>query len=934
MKKTYKKISICLVALVVYQSTSAQCSSPSNLGQTSNMFGVILNGSHPVAVDKDLNTVVYLHRQDIAQFAGNSGQLRYSLSTNAGVTWTNNLGLVNPNANADLARYPNVVIHNPPSNTNPMNAYLAHFCPTTNGTLWTGVVSGVNKLDGTVITENYNQPGVTTGQIPRSLVKGAAGIYWAIDPIIPTGTTGYLIYKGLWNSSINDVQWLTTFTINPPFNTSYASIAMVGDYNIAFDPTGMTGWMSFVGHVSPGPTNYAYYPVLYKTIDGGNTWTGPHQVDLTQLSCITSNISGGNFPSINIEHDLVVDVNGNPHFITTVGNAFNYTFNYSSWHHMYDFTLKDGLWVGYDLGNVLGGQAVITSTGGNAVQTQAPQAARTADGTKVFFTWTDNSSYSLGATNSSPNLFAKALDVTTGMWTPVKDFTSCNAQTAGLILFPHLAHEVLEPSANVYKLASVYSDFTVPGDLLVSVKNIFLDNTTFAASEFSIATPPATVTINQGPNLLYCPNTTVNVTVNGAGQAIWNNSITTTTLALFNPTVTTYSVIAQVGCLVGTSSITISNLSVNPVAITPSVCPGQAASFSVSGNAYNYSWTPGNVSGTNVLVVPTSTLVNLLATGDGCVGTYTVGVTIMPTPTVTIAGNNTICLGSAVTLTANGASNYLWSESTPNAVMTDTPAANTSYSVIGTAANTCTGSASVNVFIKPLPNIIANITSTAVCAGQSVTLTALGAVSYSWDGVPGTNSHAASPTANTTFTVSGTGTNQCDNSKTVAVIVHPLPSLTITPGRPSFCKGEKISLTAGGASSYTWVTGGSLTASVLVQPTVTTTYSILGMSDENCVNSLTYTLNVSQCVGVADFSMETGFQLYPNPSDGEVNLSAAVPLQVHIFNELGEEVGRIDLNEENNFKANVRGLSAGIYFISGESAGSGARIQKKLIVEK
>jgi hypothetical protein len=931
MKNLYKKISILLAGVIVQNYATAQCTTSQTLGASGNMFGMILNGSHPVSADKSLNTIVFLHRNDAVTFGGNTGHLRFDVTTNGATTWTSNIGVINP-ANTNLARYPNAAIYNPTSNTNPANAYLLHFCPTVSGSSFVGDVSGVCKFDGTSITETYNQPGVVTGQIPRSLVKSTNNTFWTADPIF-TPSIGYLLYKGVWSSSINDIVWTTSYTFAPSY---YSGSPSGTEPSIAFDPTGMIGWFSFPAHVSTGPTNPGYYPVFYKTTDGGVTWNGPFQADLNKLSCITNSTSAG-VPSTNNEHDLIVDVNGNPHFFTTVGSASSYAFNYSAWHHMYDITMKNGVWVAYDVGNVLGGQAVTTSTGGSAVQTQAPHAARTADGTKVFFTWTDNTSYSLGGANTSPNVYGKAFNVVNETWTPVKDFSSCNVDASGKVFFPHMAPEVLEPSSNTFKLAYMYTGYTVPGDLLSTINNIFLNNANFSTSEFTITTPPPpTPTITGVPiiggtaTVLYCPNSTVNINIGNAGQAIWSNGITTTSLAIINPTVNTYTVVAQVGCYAGTTSIIINTLNVNAAAISPSICPGSSASFSVTGNAYGYTWTPGGITGTNVTLNPTSNTVAVTASGDGCTSMNTVSITILPTPTLSIAGNNTICAGSVLTLTVSGANNYWWSDNSTNATFTIIPSSNTTYSVTGFAANTCTSSASVNVYIKPTPTVNAITTATGICAGQSATLMVTGATSYTWDGVPGNNTLPVSPVVTTVYTVSGTSSNGCIDSKTISITVYALPSITITPGRPSFCKGEKMSLTASGASTYTWVVPGALTPSILAQPTITTTYTVMGRSSEGCESTKLYTLTVSLCTSIAELKSGAEVSIYPNPNNGEFIISSDLNLEIKMINELGQTVRIIELNENNVYKTSVKELSPGIYFLTtGDEA-----FRQKIVVER
>src|SRR5688572_20848 len=103
---------------------NAQCAVAVNLGSSSNMLTIVRNNTNPIAVNNELNTVVFIHRNNHNQFGGHSGNLRYDISTNGGSTWSTNQGVLNPSSSSSLARYPNAVIHNASGNTNMANAYL------------------------------------------------------------------------------------------------------------------------------------------------------------------------------------------------------------------------------------------------------------------------------------------------------------------------------------------------------------------------------------------------------------------------------------------------------------------------------------------------------------------------------------------------------------------------------------------------------------------------------------------------------------------------------------------------------------------------------------------------------------------------------------------------------------------------------------------
>jgi hypothetical protein len=931
MKTLYKKLCILLALFTSHDLLLAQCAGMQTGGSSVNMFTCIRNSQSVIAANKALNTIVFIHRNDATTFGGNSGNLRFDYSVNGGTNYTINQGYLNPALTA-IARYPNVAIYNPASNTNTTNAYVAYMAPTfTGSTTWNGEVTGVSKLNVTGVTESYNSGGIGSSWQASSLTNGAPGVFWAIDE--QNSGTGFYIYKGVWNSGSNDINWSINYSINPTFYYIPSFIEL--DMNIAFDPTGNIGYACFAGHVNPGPAPQAMYPILYKTTDGGNTWTGPITVDLTQFSCITSNTVSPYVPSMNQGSDLVVDVNGNPHIVTTLGMASGYTFNYNQWHHMYDITMKNGLWVAYDLGNVNGASYLFTSSGGNITAFQNAQASRSADGTRVFFMWTDNSSYSLGSPNNTPNLFGKACNVTNGSWTPTKDFTSCNSTANGKVIFPHSAAEALEPSSSSYYVPSVYGDAATPYDISTAVNFKLLDNITFATSEFSLSVPAATVTIQQAPLAVICPGSSLTLNITGtAAQALWNTGATTPTLSITSGTATSYSVVAQVGCNVGTATIAVATLSLNPVPPSTPLCPGNSGTFTAAGNALGYTWTPGSITGSNVILNPTTSPVTLTAMGsNSCTTSFTVGVNLLPQPTITVAGSNTICANSVLSQTANGGATYVWNNNATGATFTDTPLTNTCYTVTGTAANTCTNVAAICVTVKPSPTVNIAATPTVVCPGKPVSLMASGAPSFSWDNTPSPPNIIVNPTITTIYMATGAGTNLCQTSKTISILVYATPIVTVTQARPIFCKGEKIKLTASGANSYTWTNAGVISSSVQVNPTVTTTYSIDVVSAEGCTNTETYQLVVSPCIGISEAALDNvSMIVYPNPANGTFIIKTETDLSFKILNDLGQIIRTGLLSGNSQREQSVSDLPAGIYFI--EATNGQAYIKQKVVVTR
>jgi len=88
-------------------------------------------------------------------------------------------------------------------------------------------------------------------------------------------------------------------------------------------------------------------------------------------------------------------------------------------------------------------------------------------------------------------------------------------------------------------------------------------------------------------------------------------------------------------------------------------------------------------------------------------------------------------------------------------------------------------------------------------------------------------------------------------------IVYPIPNLTVTTTTTTICAGETVTLTASGSGSYTWMPGSITSNSIVVNPTVTTSYTVYGMSDPSAkcgLDSEIVTINVNPVCCIKDIS--------------------------------------------------------------------------------
>lgn len=203
------------------------------------------------------------------------------------------------------------------------------------------------------------------------------------------------------------------------------------------------------------------------------------------------------------------------------------------------------------------------------------------------------------------------------------------------------------------------------------------------------------------------------------------------------------------------------------------------------------------------------------------------------------AGTNaTICLGDVANLMAGNTIlgsapyTYTWSNGTIGQSNPVSPATATNYNLVVTDRYSCEAEDSATVNVNSLPTVNAGLDS-AICIGEPITLTASGAVAYSWDQSV-TNGTAFNPTTTTTYTVSGTDANGCVNTDQVVITIHPLPLVNAGPDQ-SICINDTTVLAGSGAASYVW--DNSILNGIAFIPATTITYTVTGTDSNTCVNT-------------------------------------------------------------------------------------------------
>jgi len=279
------------------------------------------------------------------------------------------------------------------------------------------------------------------------------------------------------------------------------------------------------------------------------------------------------------------------------------------------------------------------------------------------------------------------------------------------------------------------------------------------------------------------------------------------------------------------------------------------APFNLSGTTCAWShffatWNSGSSTTANICIVNQNTALsgNDFALDDIyfspiCYSMDSVVVTIKPIPETEAGPPQTICFGQTATLTATGAATYQWSTGATTASINVTPAVTTTYTVTGTL-NACSKSDQVVVSVTPNPTVSISASANPICAGDSILLTASGAVDYLWGVNPGNgNPVKVAPLSNEIFSVTGT-TSGCSSMASIFITVNPVPEVTLSAPQNPVCRGKSTTIFAGGADSYIWSDSLGTLNALNLAPDSTTTYSVTGTST-GCSDTASITIKVN-----------------------------------------------------------------------------------------
>lgn len=365
-----------------------------------------------------------------------------------------------------------------------------------------------------------------------------------------------------------------------------------------------------------------------------------------------------------------------------------------------------------------------------------------------------------------------------------------------------------------------------------------------------------------------------------------------------------------------------------PVLGSNTGCLGSTQTFSIlpAAGATSYVWTlPNGWSGTSTTSAISATVGNSgqisVAAVYSC-GTTSAAVlsfsTIMPpVVSVTSVSPNLLCSGKTVTINTSGAISYTLEPggNTNGPPFFDNPGTTTTYTLYGVDANGCVSinNPTASVYVNPSPTVVVN--NGAICLGATYTINPSGANSYNISG--GFAQVSPSPAGVYNYTVIGTGTNGCVGDPSICTItVNALPNVQMSATSADICRNETVTISAAGATTYSWTNTQSTGVSITASPSVSTVYTVTGIDGNGCAKSSTINIKVSICVGLNENVDEAKafVGVYPNPSSGEFTVKTKATTTIMIYDMQGKLIYNQKVNEGTQL-INLSQFASGEYLL-------------------
>jgi gliding motility-associated-like protein len=198
-----------------------------------------------------------------------------------------------------------------------------------------------------------------------------------------------------------------------------------------------------------------------------------------------------------------------------------------------------------------------------------------------------------------------------------------------------------------------------------------------------------------------------------------------------------------------------------------------------------------------------------IAKFDGC----------LPPPNTTPPPNQIICQGDLTILTSTLGCGIVWLDAIggspigTGSFIAVAPVNTTTFYIDDISCGLSNSPTPVSVTVNPTPTLSINASQTLICSGTNVNLNCSGAIDYTW--MPQSSNSTSinfSPTSSTTQSLIGSN-GTCTNDAQVNILVIQYPTITVNYDQAAQCYSAMVTLSATGATNYSWSPSDQLTTS-------------------------------------------------------------------------------------------------------------------------
>jgi len=256
---------------------------------------------------------------------------------------------------------------------------------------------------------------------------------------------------------------------------------------------------------------------------------------------------------------------------------------------------------------------------------------------------------------------------------------------------------------------------------------------------------------------------------------------------------------------------------------------------------------------------------------DSATATFNLTINALPTVIVSTSAG-TICNGESTTLTASGASTYVWNDGNTDNPRTVSPTTTTTYNATGTDSNGCTSSGGTTITVNAQDSAAFSYSTNTYCAnGTDPTPTITGTSGGAFTSTAGLSINASTGEidldASTvgTYSITYTTTGVCPDNQSTNITINAADNAGFSYSASSYEPTDAdptptvTGLTGGTFSGTTGLvinsTTGEIDLSASTVATHTITYDTTSSGSSVCPNTSTQTVEIAVAGIANNYSM-------------------------------------------------------------------------------